>query len=60
MVRNEMHNLQTRNLHNLKTRKKLKTYIKIRTETSKNENPKSLQRKTMLNPLDTSEICCII
>ena len=48
------------NLYNLKTRKKLKTYITVRTEHSMNENNKRPQSETMLNSLDMSEICCII
>ena len=47
-------------LYNLKTRKKLKTNIIVRTELSMNENNKRPQTKTRLNTLDVSKICYII
>ena len=47
-------------LYNLKTRKKLKTNIIVRTELSMNENTKRPQTKTRLNTLDVSKICYII
>ena len=43
-------------LHNLKTRKKLKVYIIVRIKLSKNEKTQWPETKTMLNLLDISEI----
>ena len=43
-------------LHNLKTRKKLKIYIIVRIKLSINENTQWPETKTMLNLLDISEI----
>ena len=43
-------------LHNLKTRKKLKAYIIVRIKLSKNEKTQWPETKTMLNLLDISEI----
>ena len=43
-------------LHNLKTRKKLKVYIIVRIKLSKNEKTQWPETKTMLNLLDMSEI----
>ena len=47
-------------MQNLKTRKKLKTYLVDRTELSINENTKRPQTETMFNLLGMSEICCIV
>ena len=44
-------------LYNIKARKMLKTYIIVRNELSMNENTRSPQTKTMLNPPDMSELC---
>ena len=43
-------------LHNLKTRKKLKVYTIVRIKLSKNEKTQWPETKTMLNLLDISEI----
>ena len=43
-------------LHNLKTRKKLKVYIIVRIKLSKNEKTQWPETKTTLNLLDISEI----
>ena len=43
-------------LHNLKTRKKLKVYIIVRIKLSKNEKTQWPETKTMLNLLDISEV----
>ena len=43
-------------LHNLKTRKKLKVYIIVRIKLTKNEKTQWPETKTMLNLLDISEI----
>ena len=57
MVRNKMCNLQTRLKH--KDLEKTNN-MHNRAELSMNENTKRPQRETMLNPVNMSEICCII
>ena len=51
-----MYNLQTK----LVKFKDYETYIIVRTGLSMNENTKKPQAEAMLNPLDVSEIRCII
>ena len=47
-------------VYNLKTRKKLRTYIIGRAKLSLNENTTSPETEAMLDPMDMSEICCLI
>ena len=49
-----------RDVHNLRSSKKLKMCIIVGTELSMNENTKRSQTETVINPLDMSEICYII
>ena len=55
-----MHNLQIRPVQFKDQEKKLKKYLIVSTGLSMNENTKRPQTETTLNPLDLSEICCII